>query len=102
MAEVKTVVEIEDRKIPLNLALIWDYDIPENVQENEGFWLWYLQRVLSRGTAEDLRTIGLGTIVKNFSKLILPPDIHTFWEWYLNLEAVKQRYGNPDTTSNSG
>lgn len=46
------------KAIPINEKLIWDYDIPPDVQENEAFREWYISRVLTRGSDNDLRAIG--------------------------------------------
>jgi hypothetical protein len=90
MANNATPTEIT---IPINEKLIWDYDIPENAQQNEAFLRWYLARVLTRGSSEDLRAIGIKTISIYLPDLVLPRDIRAFWEWYLNLPAVKKRHG---------
>lgn len=43
------------KPIPINEKLVWDYDIPNDAQENEAFREWYVTRVLSNGTAADIR-----------------------------------------------
>jgi hypothetical protein len=89
----------QEINIPINEKLVWDYDIPENDQQNEAFLRWYLARVLTRGSADDLRAIGIKTISVYLPDLSLPRDIRAFWEWYLDLPTVKKRYGITDTIS---
>ena len=84
------------KPIPINEKLVWDYDIPANAQQDEAFIRWYLQRVLTRGSAEDLRAAGLKTIHAYLPDLQLPLEIRSFWEWYFDLPEVKERYGTAD------
>ncbi|MGB2911209.1 MAG: hypothetical protein WBD56_09500 [Anaerolineales bacterium] len=86
----------QEINIPINEKLVWDYDIPENAQQNEAFLRWYLARVLTRGSADDLRDTGIKMISVYLPDLSLPRDIRAFWEWYLDLPAVKKRYGITD------
>ena len=81
------------RPIPINPALVWDYEIPSEEEQTEAFRRWYLVRVLTRGNSDDLRAIGFETIFDNLPNLNLPPAIRRFWEWYFNLPEVKARYG---------
>ncbi len=39
----------------INPDLVWDYEIPEDGHQDEGFRRWYIARVLSRGRMEDVR-----------------------------------------------
>ena len=39
------------KSILINKKLVWDYDIPDDAQENEAFRRWYITRVLTHGTA---------------------------------------------------
>lgn len=78
---------------PINPNLVWDYDIPPDDNQSEAFRRWYMGRVLSRGSAEDLKAIGFDTIYSYLPVLDLPLEIRHFWEWYFNLPDVKQRYG---------
>lgn len=88
--------------IPINEKLVWDYDIPADAQENKDFLCWYLSRVLTRGTSDDLRAIGFVTIHAYLPDLNLPPDIRDFWLWYFSQPEVQKRYGitNPISTRN--
>ncbi|MEO0122441.1 MAG: hypothetical protein ABIL69_00325 [candidate division WOR-3 bacterium] len=43
--------------IPVNENLIWDYDWSEEEYKTEKFFKWYLARVLSNGTAKDLKIL---------------------------------------------
>jgi hypothetical protein len=91
------------KPIPINEKLVWDYDIPPDAQENEAFREWYVKRVLTHGTAVDIRAIGLDTIHSYLPRLFLPKDIREFWYWYFNLPKSRERYGNfdalPETTT---
>lgn len=65
----------------INKTLIWDYDFKAGY-ESEEFKKWYLSRVLSCGTKDDLQQLGIGTIKQYFPYLNLPTKIKHFWEWY--------------------
>ena len=80
--------------IPINPALVWDYDIPSGAEQSDAFRRWYIARVLSRGQAKDLKAVGLKTIYHYFPSLNLPAEIRRFWEWYFSLPEVRQRYGD--------
>ncbi|MCK4453232.1 hypothetical protein KAT67_08715 [candidate division WOR-3 bacterium] len=70
--------------IPVNEKLIWDYDWSEQEYKTEKFFKWYLARVLSNGTAEDLKNIDFTLINKYLSNIIgIPRFVRSFWEWYL-------------------
>ncbi len=85
--------------IPVNPALVWDYDIPTDENQTPAFRKWYLARVLIRGNSTDLQTIGLHVIYAYLPDLHLPPDIRRFWEWYFDLPEVKPNYEATDTIS---
>ena len=63
------------KPLPINEKLVWDYDIPDDAQENEAFLRWYVTRVLSRGGDADLRAIGFQTIHDYLPELNLPREI---------------------------
>ena len=84
------------KPIPINEKLVWDYDIPNDAQENEAFREWYVARVLSRGGDEDLRAIGFQMIHDYFPRLVLPREIREFWQWYFSLPKVQAHYGHLD------
>ena len=86
----------QEINIPINEKLVCHFDIPESAQQNEAFLRWYLARVLTRGSADDLRDTGIKMISVYLPDLSLPRDIRAFWEWYLDLPAVKKRYGITD------
>ena len=87
------------KPIPINEKLVWDYDIPDDAQENEAFLEWYVARVLARGRDDDLRAIGFQTIYDYLPRLLLPRKIREFWEWYFGQPKVQARYGNLDSLS---
>jgi len=95
----KTTKTILSEPIPVNPALVWDYEIPPEEEQTDAFRMWYLARVLTRGSSEDLRAIGFKTIYCYLPHLVLPAAIRRFWEWYFNLPDVKARYGTTDALS---
>lgn len=97
----KVVERTHPAPIPVNPALVWDYDIPAESTQSEAFRRWYLARVLTRGSADDLRTVKLRTIYEYFPDLNLPAKIRRFWQWYFNLPEVKARYEPADVLSSS-
>lgn len=95
----KTSKTIPQKSIPVNPALVWDYEIPPEKEQTDAFRRWYLARVLTRGGKDDLQTIGLETIHAFLPHLNLPAEIRRFWEWYFNLPEVKPRYETADAFS---
>lgn len=87
------------KPIPINEKLVWDYDIPDDAQENEAFLRWYVARVLSRGGDDDLRAIGFQTIHDYLPYLNLPREIREFWEWYFSQPKARARYGDTNPVS---
>jgi hypothetical protein len=76
---MKTLYDIE-----INPALLWDYDFsPEQMQE-ENFFIWYLGRLLDRGTAAEVKRIHLEVIARYLEHLSIPRRVRRFWQWYLN------------------
>ncbi|MEW6607227.1 MAG: hypothetical protein AB1414_07190 [bacterium] len=67
----------------INKNLIWDYDF-EGKYDTEEFKKWYLARVLTRGSAQDIRLIGLEMIRKYLPSLNLPEKIRKFWSWWFD------------------
>lgn len=85
--------------IEVNPKLVWDYEIPPPHEQTDAFRRWYVTRVLVRGRISDLEAIGLPVIYYYWPTLQLPEPVHQFWQWYLNLPEIRQRYGNPDPIS---
>jgi hypothetical protein len=76
---MKTLYNIE-----VNPALLWDYDfVPEQMQE-ESFFIWYLGRLLDRGTAAEVKRIPPEVVAQYLERLSLPRRVRRFWQWYLN------------------
>jgi hypothetical protein len=44
---------------------------------------WYLQQVLTHGRAEDIRILNLEEIAAGLDEMILPEDIRSLWERFL-------------------
>ena len=74
-------------EFPINKILIWDYDFKGNYGSEE-FKKWYISRVLSCGTKEDIRQVGTSVIKRYFPKLNLPKGIKKFWEWYFGYANI--------------
>jgi hypothetical protein len=87
------------KPIPVNPALVWDYEIPSAENQTDAFRKWYLARVLTRGNSADLRAIGLETIYVSLPSLNLPPAVRRFWEWYFSLPEVRAHYESADSLS---
>ncbi len=79
--------------IPVNENLIWDYDWPEEEYKTENFFKWYLARVLSNGTAKDLKNIDFDIIKKYLKELNIPRQIARFWFHYFGIKE-EYKYGN--------
>jgi hypothetical protein len=67
----------------INKNLIWDYDWNETEYETEEFEKWYVQRVLTRGSLDDIKKVGLEKIREIIEEIMLPRRIRIFWEWGL-------------------
>ncbi len=62
---------------------MWDYDfLPEEIQ-HESFFVWYLGRLLERGTAAEIKSIPKEIIAHYLDRLSLSRRVRRFWEWYL-------------------
>jgi len=44
---------------------------------------WYIQQVLTHGRAEDIRTLNLDEIAAVLDDLILPEDVRSLWQRFL-------------------
>jgi hypothetical protein len=78
---MKTLYDIE--VIP---GLLWDDDFsPQDVQE-ESFFIWYLGRLLERGTAAEVKRIPVEVVARYLSRLSIPQRVRRFGVWY-----IKQR-----------
>jgi hypothetical protein len=67
-------------------------EVHADEEQTDAFRRWYISRVLTRGNADDLRSIGLKTIYVYFPDLDLPANVRRFWQWYFDLIEVKNRY----------
>lgn len=81
--------------IPVNENLIWDYEWKDEDCGTELFFKWYLARVLSNGTAKDLKHIEFKVIGKYLRELNIPRVIAKFWFHYLGIRE-EYKYGNID------
>lgn len=80
---------------PINKKLIWDYNF-EGGYDDEEFQKWYIARVLSRGTAEDIRAVGFRTIKEYLPSLNLPEKIRKFWSWWFDYVHIHKISGKID------
>jgi len=87
------------KPLPIRERLVWDYDIPADAQENETFRHWYVARVLTNGTAQDIQQIGFRTIHDTLPFIHLPKEIHQFWIWFFSLSENRRKYGDIDPVS---
>jgi hypothetical protein len=76
--------------------LVWDYDVPEEPERDAAFMALYVARVLERGTAEDVRSLGVEAIRRYLDVAPAPRKVIEFWRWWL---AWK---GDNDGDSHSG
>ncbi len=74
--------------------LLWEYDFRPGDEGTDAFKQAYYSKVLERGTLEDLKEIGVPEIARWLPRLFLSPHVREFWEWYLNTESVKAKYGD--------
>jgi hypothetical protein len=69
--------------IEVNKALLWDYNFsPEEIHE-ERFFIWYLGRLLERGTAVEVKRLPREVIARYLDRLSISHRVRRFWEWYL-------------------
>jgi len=50
---------------------------------------WYIQQVLTHGRAEDIRALELEEIAAVLDDLILPEDVHSLWQRFLELRRAE-------------
>ncbi|MBI3195016.1 MAG: hypothetical protein HYZ34_11220 [Ignavibacteriae bacterium] len=77
----------------VNKNLLWDYDWKEEQYETEEFKQWYIARVLSRGSTEDVQGVGIGLIKEYLPKIAIPKRIREYWEFVFTLPIIKHQYG---------
>ena len=50
---------------------------------------WYIQQVLTHGQAEDIRALKLDEIVAVLDEIILPEDVRSLWQRFLESRHVE-------------
>lgn len=75
---MKTLMNIE-----VNPALLWDYDFTPQEMQEESFLVWYLGRLLERGTAAEVKQVPPEIIARYLDRLSISQAVRRFWEWYL-------------------
>ena len=76
--KLKTLYNIE-----VNPDLIWDHDFQPHQFRDEEFFIWYLGRLLEKGTAAEVKRIPLDVIAQYLDRLRVSRRVRQFWEWYL-------------------
>lgn len=69
--------------IEVNPALIWDYDFQPDQMQQEEFFVWYLGRLLEKGTAEEIKQVPPVVIAQYLDRLRISRRVRRFWRWYL-------------------
>ena len=85
--------------LPINPDLVWDYEIPDEKDQDDAFRRWYIARVLTRGRMKDIQDLGLGTIYADLPHLVLPSRVRRFWEWYFSLPDTRIYHGPADPSA---
>ena len=50
---------------------------------------WYIQQVLTRGRMEDIRALNLEDIAAVLDDLVLPEDVRSLWQVFLERRRVE-------------
>jgi hypothetical protein len=69
--------------IEVNRGLLWDYDFSPQQLNEDSFFVFYLSRLLERGTADEVKALPRDIISRYLDRLTIPRNIRRFWEWYL-------------------
>jgi hypothetical protein len=69
--------------IDVNPGLLWDYQFSPEQLQTEEFFVWYLSRVLERGTFAEVKKLPQEVTARYFERLTLSSRVRRFWEWYL-------------------
>ena len=75
----KTLYDIE-----VNPGLLWDYDFSPNEVQEESLFIWYLGRLLERGTTAEVKNVPIEVVAQYLNRLSIPRRVRRFWEWYIN------------------
>jgi hypothetical protein len=75
---MQTLYEIE-----VNPALLWDYDFSPTELQQESFFVWYLGRLLERGTAAEVKGLPKQVIARYLDRMSISSRVRRFWNWYL-------------------
>ncbi|MDZ7363029.1 MAG: hypothetical protein ONB46_20255 [candidate division KSB1 bacterium] len=69
--------------IEVNPALLWDYEFSPTEMGEESFLVWYLGRLLERGTAAEVKRLPIEVIARYLNRLSISRRVRRFWEWYI-------------------
>ena len=75
---MKTLYDLE-----INPALLWDYKFAPEEMQAENFFIWYLGRLLERGTAAEVKRLPREVVAKYLDRVSVSRRVRRFWEWYL-------------------
>ncbi len=75
---MKTLYNLE-----VNPGLLWDHGFSPAEMQEEHFFVWYLGRLLERGTAAEVKRIPREVIAQYLDRLSLSRRVRRFWLWYL-------------------
>ena len=78
MSQMRTLYDIE-----VNPALLWDYNFKPEEIRGEQFFVWYLGRLLERGTKEEVKKVPLKVVADYLDRLAISSRVRRFWNWYL-------------------
>ena len=77
----------------INPRLLWDYHFSAKDFESPAFKRWYLARVLSEGSAQDIRDAGgVEEVRRHFRDLHLPLETERLWSWYLGISGTRSEF----------
>jgi hypothetical protein len=75
--------------------LLWDYEVPADPESDEAFVALYVGRALDRGSADDLRSLGLPLIRRFLDVAPTRREVTEFWRWWLSTPD-RSANGDPD------
>lgn len=71
------------RKISPPRHIVWSTDTVD--LSNPFQRKWYIQQVLTRGRAEDVKNLDLDEVTQLLDELNLPEEVHALWKTFLEL-----------------
>ncbi len=87
------------KPIPINEKLVWDYDIPDDAQENEAFREWYVTRVLTTERMPTCAPIGFSDHPRLSAPPVFAARDQGILAMVLRPTSSQDRYGDLDPVS---